>query len=346
MTQEQLAELLSVSPQAVSRWETDSAMPDIALLAPITSIFGVTSDELLEIDISHIKEKVAAYKARVSSLYKKHQYEEMLALARLANKEIPNNMELIGQLAFALTSGTNARQKENIDEAIFLYQSILERSVDNVLRFRAAAALCRLYKEKKNNKEKALFYAAQLPKGYIQTSSYLIQRFDLLEDEEKEKTYKYGIEDYAKALTDEICFLADPDFRNPKCTLTIPQRIDLLQSEMAILKIVYGDVLLSKHREFYELNRIIGCLWLLENEHERALDSFEAAAEHAILFDRYRDGEVYSSIMMEGIQTDEHNLWNDTACDNMLHRMATQSRYDCLRENPRFVQIIDRVKRG
>ena len=32
MTQEKLAELLSISPQAVSRWETDVAMPDISAL--------------------------------------------------------------------------------------------------------------------------------------------------------------------------------------------------------------------------------------------------------------------------------------------------------------------------
>ena len=30
MTQENLAELLSISPQAISRWETDVAMPDIS----------------------------------------------------------------------------------------------------------------------------------------------------------------------------------------------------------------------------------------------------------------------------------------------------------------------------
>ena len=50
MTQEQLAEMLSISPQAVSRWETDTAMPDISLLRPLSNIFGVTSDVLLEID--------------------------------------------------------------------------------------------------------------------------------------------------------------------------------------------------------------------------------------------------------------------------------------------------------
>ena len=37
LTQENLAELLSISPQAVSRWETDAAMPDISLLPPLFS---------------------------------------------------------------------------------------------------------------------------------------------------------------------------------------------------------------------------------------------------------------------------------------------------------------------
>lgn len=39
MTQEALAEFLSISPQAVSRWETDTALPDISLLAPIANLF-------------------------------------------------------------------------------------------------------------------------------------------------------------------------------------------------------------------------------------------------------------------------------------------------------------------
>ena len=47
MTQENLAELLSISPQAVSRWETDAAMPDISLLPPIANLFHVTTDYLI-----------------------------------------------------------------------------------------------------------------------------------------------------------------------------------------------------------------------------------------------------------------------------------------------------------
>ena len=47
MTQEQLAQRLAISPQAVSRWETDFAMPDISLIVPIADIFEVSTDVLL-----------------------------------------------------------------------------------------------------------------------------------------------------------------------------------------------------------------------------------------------------------------------------------------------------------
>ena len=50
MTQENLAELLSISPQAISRWETDAAMPDVSLLPPLANLFNVTTDYLLNDD--------------------------------------------------------------------------------------------------------------------------------------------------------------------------------------------------------------------------------------------------------------------------------------------------------
>lgn len=47
MTQEELAERLGVSPQAVSKWENGQSCPDISLLPKLASIFGVTTDLLL-----------------------------------------------------------------------------------------------------------------------------------------------------------------------------------------------------------------------------------------------------------------------------------------------------------
>lgn len=46
-TQEEVAERLNVSPQAVSKWETDNAYPDITLLVKIADLYEVSVDELL-----------------------------------------------------------------------------------------------------------------------------------------------------------------------------------------------------------------------------------------------------------------------------------------------------------
>lgn len=46
MTQEALATLLGVSTQSVSKWETDTNMPDVMLLPVIADAFGVTIDAL------------------------------------------------------------------------------------------------------------------------------------------------------------------------------------------------------------------------------------------------------------------------------------------------------------
>lgn len=50
MTQEELAERLDVSRQAVSRWEMGTAMPDAANILQLSKLFGVTTDYLLNDD--------------------------------------------------------------------------------------------------------------------------------------------------------------------------------------------------------------------------------------------------------------------------------------------------------
>lgn len=47
ITQEELANILGVSAQAVSKWENNSSCPDVALLTDIADYFGVTVDALL-----------------------------------------------------------------------------------------------------------------------------------------------------------------------------------------------------------------------------------------------------------------------------------------------------------
>lgn len=47
ITQEELAQMLDISGQAVSKWENDLTCPDINTLPRLAQILGVTVDELL-----------------------------------------------------------------------------------------------------------------------------------------------------------------------------------------------------------------------------------------------------------------------------------------------------------
>ena len=44
LKQDELAEMLGVSPQAVSKWENDLSCPDISLLPELSKILGISID--------------------------------------------------------------------------------------------------------------------------------------------------------------------------------------------------------------------------------------------------------------------------------------------------------------
>ena len=47
LSQEELANILDVSRQTISKWETDQTTPDFDKIVPLCEFFGITSDELL-----------------------------------------------------------------------------------------------------------------------------------------------------------------------------------------------------------------------------------------------------------------------------------------------------------
>ena len=55
LTQEALANLMGVSSQAVSKWETDASCPDISALPQLCRILGITVDELLTGKTNEVK---------------------------------------------------------------------------------------------------------------------------------------------------------------------------------------------------------------------------------------------------------------------------------------------------
>ena len=56
LTQDQLAEKLGITAQAVSKWENDQSCPDITILPKLAEIFGTTTDTLLGLSSQPVHE--------------------------------------------------------------------------------------------------------------------------------------------------------------------------------------------------------------------------------------------------------------------------------------------------
>ena len=52
LSQEELANILDVSRQTISKWETDQSSPDLDKIIPLCKCFGITPDELLTGNVS------------------------------------------------------------------------------------------------------------------------------------------------------------------------------------------------------------------------------------------------------------------------------------------------------
>lgn len=78
-TQDQVAQMLSVSPQSISRWECGTTLPEVTLLPEIAKIFAVTVDDLFREDCL----AYANYAQRLLAVYEvSGKFEDFIAARR------------------------------------------------------------------------------------------------------------------------------------------------------------------------------------------------------------------------------------------------------------------------
>ena len=58
ITQDMLASVLSISPQAISKWESGLTYPDMAMMPIIAGYFEVSMDMLFDYDLQEMKNKI------------------------------------------------------------------------------------------------------------------------------------------------------------------------------------------------------------------------------------------------------------------------------------------------
>ena len=140
LTQEKLADYLFVSYQAVSKWECGLSNPDLTLIAPLTKLFNVTSDELLGITP---KEEIDSRYEELKNMYQetwqtgdlRRRYE----ICKDAVCEYPGDMFFLSELAWAeaMLSFEYKDDKEYVaaqEKAIKIFARVIEDCKDSEIR--------------------------------------------------------------------------------------------------------------------------------------------------------------------------------------------------------------------
>ena len=121
LTQEQLAEIFGVSPQAISRWENNTAYPDITILPGIAIFYETTIDNIIGMDDIRKTESINKIHCDVHALMRENKVDETITMLREALKLYPNSF--LGDLAETLAiKGTQNDDVTIMKESITLFE--------------------------------------------------------------------------------------------------------------------------------------------------------------------------------------------------------------------------------
>jgi transcriptional regulator with XRE-family HTH domain len=156
LTQEDVAEYLSVTPQSVSKWERGESYPDITFLPALANIFETSIDLLIGMDTIRAEKTRWNIHKEANLLQRNGDYDAAEKVYRDALLIYPNKPGMIIGLAGVLA----LRGKS--EEAIELMERGLPLSINEKQKATTRAALCFLYL-KCGKEDKANALAASLP---------------------------------------------------------------------------------------------------------------------------------------------------------------------------------------
>ena len=346
ITQDTLANALGVTPQAISRWESESGYPDIELLPMLADFFSVSTDELLGYKLSEREAELARIKKEIDRLGEVGTIEERLAFARNANSKYPADYEIKYNLAVCLYHiWDNNHDPDLLHEMENLCSSVIAECRDEDIRYDAIYLLIQVYRKTKQS-EKALEVANMLtPMKYCRENALVSGIGDgntefYNQDEIDKLTDGLGLAIRDLVLNDEL----------PNDPSTWDKKIEMLNISNQLYLMIYGENLMFNHTRLAYNYWLISTYQVSQGKLDETLDSLEKMCYHAIEYDKsFSDdhGKYYTSILTDKLvypepSKDFHELVEHTGCYYMLDRLQ-HKRYNYVREDARFIAVVEKL---
>jgi transcriptional regulator with XRE-family HTH domain len=370
ITQEQLAEVLGVTNQAVSKWESGSSYPDIEYISPVANFFNVTTDYLLDHDTAEKRKKIDEYCEKADEIALEWGKEqEQIDLIRKALAEFPAEEKLLIRLAKAIdikwgttygyhllsVSGSDSekfpvwdyeRHKafENWEEAVKIMEELLANSTDDKIRRDCRQLLVYIY-ARSGEKERAIEIVNQCDDIYVSKQRLLAEAFD----GKDVVLYKQKLLTILLLQIRELMwFLANSYIKDKD---VIDESVDIL---VRLHKHVYKSSDCGHyHFDLKELYRSYSMTLLHQNRIDETFEALENAYEHGKSFDASFDelcaGKElkYNSPYLDLI-TETRGKASSSGCLTQLLKTLENKDYTYykkLRDDPRYTALINKIKK-
>lgn len=336
-TQEQLADHLGISPQAVGKWERGEGFPDITLLPAIAMYFDTTVDDLLGVGKARIAEKIDALHTESMRLRNRGRVEEDAVLWEGAYKEFPENENVLKSYLYALSRLCSKREEwmEKYHETVEKIGEKLLVSADHDCRESAIQVLAYHFSER-GNIERAKSYAEQAG-GYYVTRNQLLNT--ILPGEE-------AVDMCQENLMNLTALAAGNAFvMSWKGTYSAEEKVRIYRYCVDLYKLLFPD----GDYGFYACQIAGDSSYLAAalaecGRYEECLSVLEEMADASILYDT--QGEVKHTSLLVNMQIHSPQNATKNFIENQsclrLHSLANAV-YDPIRENPRFLKVKERL---